>query len=112
MKYYSEDEMKDIREAFEKEVLGWPDIGTKKMFGCPCYKHKEKLFAFLVTDGLVMTKLDEDSRAKLSKSHKVSPFSTGNRDVKAWVQVQVTDKKVLKKLYPYVRKSYDSVLEK
>lgn len=104
--------MKDIREAFEKEVLGWEDIGTKKMFGCPCYKHKDKLFAFLVTNGVVLIKLDENSRAKLSKAYKTSAFSTGNRTVKTWIRIDVEDKKVLKKLYPYVRKSYGMVLEK
>ena len=112
MKYYSEDEMKDVRTALEGVVLQWPDVKTKKMFGCPCYKHKDKLFAFLVTDGLVMTKLDEGSREKLSKSHKISSFSAGSRTVKAWVQVEISDKKGLKKLYPFVKKSYELVLEK
>jgi len=55
MKYYSEEDMKDLRRVFEKEVLSWPEVSTKRMFGCPCYQADKRLFAFLVTDGLVIT---------------------------------------------------------
>ena len=57
MKYYDEEKMHDIRLKIDKEVLSWSNVTTKKMFGCPCYKYKDKLFAFLVTEGVVLTKL-------------------------------------------------------
>jgi hypothetical protein len=47
MKYYSEDQMNDIRMKVEEEILKWEGISTKKMFGCPCYKVNDKLFGFL-----------------------------------------------------------------
>ena len=56
MQYYNEEKMKNLRLKLEKEILSWPNVTTKKMYGCPCYKYKEKLFAFLVTDGVVLTK--------------------------------------------------------
>jgi hypothetical protein len=49
MKYYSEEETKEIRIALETEVLRWSKVTTRKMFGCPCYKVSDKLFVFLAT---------------------------------------------------------------
>ena len=57
MKYYNEEKMKNFRLIIEKEILSWPNVTAKKMYGCPCYKYKEKLFAFIVTDGIVLTKV-------------------------------------------------------
>ena len=34
MKYYSEEETKDLRLAFEDIVLNWARVSKKKMFGC------------------------------------------------------------------------------
>ncbi len=46
VKFYSEEQMKGIREEFEEEMLQHPNLSTKKMVGCPCYKAGEKLFVF------------------------------------------------------------------
>lgn len=62
MKYYSEEETKELRQALEEQVLNWTGVTKKKMFGCPCYKANEKLFAFLVTNGIVITKLQPSDR--------------------------------------------------
>ena len=43
---YSEYARAYLRRAFEGHVLEWPQVTTKKMFGCPCYQAKGKLFAF------------------------------------------------------------------
>lgn len=67
MKYYDEDKMKNIRLKIEEELLSWSDVTTRKMYGCPCYKNKEKMFAFLVTDGIVLTKPSEKDKLDLSK---------------------------------------------
>jgi hypothetical protein len=39
----AEEKMKSLRLKIEQEVLGWSDVTTKKMYGCPCYKYKEKI---------------------------------------------------------------------
>ena len=54
MKWYSEEETKELREAFEKEILKWPQVDFKKMFGCPCYLANGKMFAGMVTKGIVL----------------------------------------------------------
>ena len=41
MKYYSEEENRELRLAFEDIVLDWARVTKKKMFGCPCYKADE-----------------------------------------------------------------------
>ncbi len=61
MQYYSEEETKEIRLAFESEVLNWGRVSFKKMFGCPCYKVNEKLFEFLVTKGIPAISLKRSS---------------------------------------------------
>lgn len=79
MKYYSEAETKDLRFALEKEILSWPQVSTKKMFGCPCYKVRGSLFAFLVTKGIVITHLEQIDREELSGKYKTSFFKLGRK---------------------------------
>ncbi len=74
MQYYNEEKMQNLRLKLENEILNWPNVTTKKMYGCPCYKYKEKLFAFLVTDGVVLTKASDQDKIKLSKEFSIKPF--------------------------------------
>jgi hypothetical protein len=55
MKYYDEDVSGNLRLRLENEVMDWPHVSTKKMFGCPCYMVKKNIFVFLVTNGIVIT---------------------------------------------------------
>ena len=110
MKYYSEDEMREIRAAFEGHVLSWPEVTTKKMFGCPCYQANKKLFAFLVIGGVVITKLSEPDRQSLSNDFQTVPFQAGKKTVKNWPRVSIQDKAELNTIISYVEKSYDTAL--
>ncbi len=112
MKYYSEDETKELRLALEGEVLSWPHVGTKKMYGCPCYLAQGKLFAFLVTKGLVITCLTENEREKVSRQYQTSPFNAGRIKIQGWVSIPIKDKRALVKLMPFAKKSYKAALEK
>ena len=67
MKWYIEEQTKDLRETFEKEVLTWPKVDYKKMFGCPCYLANGSMFAGLITKGIVITKLTNEEKQQLSK---------------------------------------------
>jgi uncharacterized protein YukJ len=87
MKYYSEEDTKDLRLAFEEEVLSWPQVSTKKMFGCPCYQVKGKLFVFLVTKGIVITHLEQADREELSRQHETTSFQAGKKIVQNWVRL-------------------------
>ena len=112
MKYYSEEDTKDLRLAFEDKVLRWPQVSTKKMFGCPCYRANGKLFAFLVTKGVVITQLTQSEREALSRQHQTTFFQAGKKIVKNWVRVQVKNKRDLDKIMFFVRKSYESAFRK
>ena len=112
MKYYSEEETKDLRLAFEDKVLTWPSIGTRKMYGCPCYKAQGKLFAFLVTKGLVITCLSETDREKLSHQYQTSPFQAGRITIQGWVRIPIQDKREVESVMPYVKRSYRAALKK
>ncbi len=87
MKYYSEEETKEIRLAFEAEILKWHRVDFKKMFGCPCYMANGRLFVFLVTKGIVITRLSETDIAELSLHYKTTSFHAGNKDMKNWQQI-------------------------
>jgi len=107
MQYYNEEKMKTFRLKIEKEILSWPNVTTKKMYGCPCYKYKEKLFAFLVTDGVVLTKASEQDKMKLSKELKIKPFQASTRIMKGWPQIPVDETSDLVKIIPFIKKSYN-----
>jgi hypothetical protein len=107
MKYYLEGDTREIRLALEAEILKWYKVDFKKMFGCPCYTANGKLFVFLVTKGIVITRLGEADIAELSKSHKTISFHAGNKDMKNWRQISLSKPEELEPLMCYIKKSYD-----
>ena len=109
MKYYNEEKMQNIRLKIEKEILDWPYVTTKKMFGCPCYKYKNKLFAFLVTDGVVLTKASEQDKMKLSKEVPIKPFQTATKTMKNWPQIPVSGASDFTKIVTFIKNSYTKV---
>ncbi len=112
MKYYSEDEMKGLRLAVEEEVLSWPHVRTNKMFGCPCYRAKGTLFVFLFMDSIVITRLSEKDREKISSQRRTMAFEAANKKIPKWTRIPMQGKRGLDKLMPYVRKSYEAALMK
>ena len=106
MQYYNEEKMENFRLRIEKEILNWPNVTTKKMYGCPCYKYKDKLFAFLVTDGVVLTKSSEQDKIKLSKEFTIKPFQASTRTMKGWPQIPVDEISDLDKIIPFIKNSY------
>lgn len=111
MKFYSEEEMKALRLGLEEKILGWPQVRPKRMFGCPCYQAKGKLFAFLVTMGIVITQLPQAEREAVARQHPTAPFKAGRRTVQSWVRATVRSREELDGVLPFVRKSYEAVLE-
>ena len=107
MQYYNEEKMKNIKLRIEKEVLSWPDVTNKKMYGCPCYKYKDKLFAFMVTDGVVLTKTSEKDKIKLSQEFTIKPFQAGTRTMKGWPQIPIDEKSDLEKILTFIKNSYN-----
>ena len=112
MKYYDEEKTGKVREALEKEVLGWPGVTRKEMMGCLCYFSGRKFFAFLVTGAIVLTKLSEDDRTKLSGHVSTKPFEMSGRTSKTWVRVELRKQGALQPVLAYVRKSYEATLAK
>lgn len=110
MNYYSEDAMADLRRVFDLEVLNWPRVTVRTMFGCPSYQVDGRLFAFLVTGGVVLTQLLASDRDVLRQQFVVSEFKTGERVLSHWIQVALPDRRQLGYVLPYVRKSYEQAL--
>jgi TfoX/Sxy family transcriptional regulator of competence genes len=109
LKWYIEEETKELRQALEKEILGWYKVTFKKMFGCPCYLANGKMFVGLITKGVVITKLDESERKDLKKIRETYPFKVGKKILKKWVRL-ITDPSNLKSILPFIEKSYERAL--
>lgn len=107
-RYYDEDRMADLRDAFEEHVLDWPGVTTQVMFGCPAYQVRGDLFAFLVTEGLVVTKLDAGGRHTLEQDHAAGPFEAGQRTMASWSRVPIHEVADLEELLEHVRASYEA----
>ena len=112
MKYYSEEETEEQRLAFENIVLDWARVTKKKMFGCPCYKVDERLFAFIVTKGVVITKLAEKEKEAITNQFQTTPFQTGKKVVQNWVRIPIENKSDIDKVIPFVRKSYNNAVQR
>ena len=107
-KYYTENRMGSIRERLEKEVLGWPRVSTKRMFGCPSYLTDGRLFALVVDGGIVLTSMSEQDLEKLKLQHKVEPFRAGGRTIARWALLALEAEEDVTQLIPWVRRSYAS----
>ena len=66
-----------------------------------------KLFAFLVTDGVVLIKVSEQYKMKLSKLFKIRPFQTATRTIKKWLQIPVDEKSDIEKIISFIKNSYN-----
>lgn len=99
-----------IRRALEEEVLGWPGVASKKMFGCPCYTRKGVIFVFLVTGGVVVTRLDGEQRRRLASSIPAQPFQAGRKSIASWLRIAVGSVEGLGPVLPHVRHSYDNIV--
>jgi len=104
--------MEETRSPFDKQVLRWPQVHSKNMFGCPSYQANGNLFAFLVTNGIVITELSQANRDKLSGKHQTNSFQAGKRILKNWINVAVRKKTDLNKIVSFEQESYRSALEK
>ena len=111
MKLYTAERMDAIREAFEADVLLLPDVEPRKMMGCPCYMARDKMFATLMDDALVITKLDEEDRSRLEVELGAGPFIHGEKVMSKWVKVPVKGEGDLAGILPYVRRSYEAALD-
>ncbi len=109
MRYYSEQTMKLLRTGLERQVLCWPGVTAKTMFGCPCYLARGVLFAFLVTGGVVMTQLPTADADELVRRRGAGPFEAGRRLVRAWIRVPVRSGD-LDAVLRFVRRSYEATL--
>jgi hypothetical protein len=110
MKWYIEEKTKELRQAFEKEILKWANVDYKMMFGCPCYLANGKMFVGLVTKGIVITKLSNSEKEELKKIKETKPFNAGGRVISSWVNIdlEVSD---LEEIMPFVKKSYNRALD-
>jgi len=110
MKLYDEERMGPIREAFEADVLLMPEVTSRKMMGCPCYMAGDKMFATLMDDSIVLTKLDEADRERLEEDFGAGPFTAGPRVMTRWSRVPVHEEEDLEALLPFVQRSYEAAL--
>ncbi len=110
MTYYSEEKAKALRETIEKDLLDWPKVTTRKMFGCPAYLADRRLFAFLVTEGVVITQLCKEDREALGEIYQTEPFTVRERTIERWVKVFIPSPEATARVMPYVKKSHSLAL--
>jgi TfoX/Sxy family transcriptional regulator of competence genes len=108
-KQYDENKMGVLRERFENVVLAWPGATMKRMFGSPGYLAGGRMFAFLVTGAVVIMRLNESEREKLTERHEAEPFESGKTTLK-WMRVPVESPLDLERIEPFVRASYERAL--
>ncbi len=107
MKYFDTEKMGQSRDELEREILQWPGVSTREMMGCLCYLHGKNMIAFLVTDGIVISKLSEQEQKDLSKLNKKVSFKmAGNSFRKPVWELKTRDN--LRATLPFLKKSYQA----
>ncbi len=110
-KYYTDPVMGQLRAAFEKTVMQWPQVRMKKMFNCPCYQAGGKLFVILVNNGVVFAHLPAEQLADLGLKVTLVDFEASEKPGTVWPQAPLASKADLAALLPYIQASYRSALE-
>ena len=107
MKYFDTEKMGPIRNELEKEILEWPGVSSREMMGCLCYLHGKNMLAFLVTDGIVISKLSEQDEEDLSKLSRKTAFKMGGKSMRKPVwELKTRDN--LRTVLPFLKKSYQA----
>lgn len=96
-----------LQAAFEAMVLDWQDVTAHSMFGHPSYKAAGIIFALLVTEGVILTRLSVDERPVLAARFETGPFEANGQTVSKWVRVGVGPDE-LDGLEPFVRASHEA----
>jgi hypothetical protein len=109
---YSDAGMGALRELLEAEVMGWPGVAVRKMFGCPGYRRGGELFAFLRDGFVVVRNLPDRQAAAFAKKLKGGPFTypgpKGEMVMRGWLQLPYADDADLPKLLPALQAAYDA----
>lgn len=111
MTYYSETKMKDLRVAFDRYVLRWAKVKPAKMFGCPVYEAGGRLFALLVNGGVIVAKLSSAEQEEVLRLKKATLFKSGRKLVRNWLRFSLSEKKDLKQIMPFVKRSHQAALQ-
>ena len=107
MKYFDTEKMGPIRNELEEEILEWPGVSSREMMGCLCYLHGKNMLAFLVTDGIVISRLSEQEEKDLSKLSKKASFKMGGKSMRKPVW-ELKTRANLRTILPFLRKSYEA----
>ncbi len=107
MKYFDEEKMGEIRKELEKEILQWPGVSCREMMGCLCYLHGKNMIAFLVTHGIVISRLSEQEQKDLSKLSKSILFKMGSKSIKKPVW-ELKSRDNLRTILPFLKKTYQA----
>ena len=107
MRYFDKEKMGRIGDEQEKEILKWPAVSGREMMGCLCYLHGKKMIGFLVTDGIVISKLSEQDQTDLSKVSKRVSFKMSGKTI--WKPVwELKTRDNLLTILPFLKKSYQA----
>jgi len=107
MKYFDTEKMRETREELDREILKWPGVSSREMMGCLCYLHGKNMIAFLVTDGIVISKLSEQEQNELSKLSKKIAFKMGGKPFRKLVW-ELKTRENLRTILPFIKKSYQA----
>lgn len=109
METFDERRAEALKLALEDVVLDWQAVTTPWMFGHPTYKAGGTIFAMVVNDGLVLTRLPDVERERLAESYEIGPFEAGGQTIDSWVHVRVGADD-LDDVVPFVRASHEVAL--
>ena len=105
MKYFDTEKMREIRDELEKEILKWPGVSSREMMGCLCYLHGKNMLAFLVTNGIVISKLSEAHEAALSQLSRKISFKMSSKPIRKSVW-ELKTRENLRTIFPFLKNSY------
>jgi len=108
MEPYEQEKMQGIQSILERDLFRWPGVTTKVLFGNPAYVVNGRIFAIRVTDGIVLTRLDNTEGEAVSLLFRTFPV-TGRSGavIKTWIGVYIRIPDEISPVIPFIKRSYE-----
>jgi luciferase-like monooxygenase len=109
-RFYDDAKMKSVKAALEKEILAWPMVEAKTMFGCPSYRAKGTLFAGMQTGWIALHALTPEQRKRALEKPFARPFQVMGKTMGKWVQLEAKKSGDVDRVIPFLRACYENAM--
>ena len=99
----------EIQSELDANLLRWPNVSTRKMFGAMVYLIGGRMFAFIY-DTRVIVKLRQEEKGEAGEQYGARPFIHGRTGrFGDWMEFPLDGVYAVEGVLPWIRRSFEYV---